>query len=86
MIIKIKIKSPKFKKHQKYEISFLRKVHVTRQTLEMLNDQYVYEPGTEKARNCELFKRNGIETFLISPQQFYFDANVRNVQKKNILN
>lgn len=51
------------------------KVHVTRQTLEMLDDQYLFEPGTEKARQCPLLQRNNIETFLISPQ-YFVDTNV----------
>lgn len=55
---------------------FHRKVHITRQTLELLEDQYFFEPGTEKAKNDPVLIKNGIETFLISPQYYANDSHV----------
>lgn len=52
------------------------KVHITRQTLELLEEQYFFEPGTEKAKNDPLLIKNGIETFLISPHYYSSDSNV----------
>lgn len=53
-----------------------RKVHVTQQTLDLLDGEYFYEPGTKTAKNDPLLVNNDIETFLISPQ-YYGDVNVR---------
>lgn len=57
-------------------ISLYRKVHVTQQTLDLLEGEYFYEPGTKAAKNDPLLVNNDIETFLISPQ-YYGDVNVR---------
>lgn len=56
--------------------SSLRKVHITQQTLELLEDRYFFEPGTEMAKNDPILKRNNIETFLISPQYYGSDSHV----------
>lgn len=45
-----------------------RKVHVTAQTLELLEGEYIYEDGTEKAKEEPTLKKNNIQTFLICPQ------------------
>lgn len=45
-------------------------MHVTKQTLEMLDGKYMYGAGTEKARQDPFLQSNDIETFLISPQYF----------------
>lgn len=52
-----------------------RKVHVTRQTLDLLDGEYFYEPGTKSAKEDPLLVNNEIETYLISPQ-YYGDAQV----------
>lgn len=52
-----------------------RKVHITKQTLDLLDNQYIYENGTLAARNDLLFQRNGIVTYLISPQ-YLTESNV----------
>lgn len=54
-----------------------RKVHVTKQTLDLLDDQYIYEDGTLAARDDSLLQRNGIVTYLISPQ-YLAESNVNN--------
>lgn len=53
-------------------------MHITQQTLELLEDQYFFEPGTEAAKRDPILIKNNIETFLISPQ-YYFggDSQVR---------
>lgn len=48
-------------------------MHITQQTLELLEDQYFFEPGTEMAKKDPVLIKNNIETFLISPQ-FYFGS------------
>lgn len=53
-----------------------RKIHVTKQTLDLLDDQYIYEAGTDKARDDPFLIKNNIETFLISPQ-YFSNPNVR---------
>lgn len=40
---------------------------MTEQTLELLNNEYLYESGTENAKNDAFLVRNNIKTFLISP-------------------
>lgn len=52
------------------------KVHVTKQTLDLLDDKYMYECGTEKAKCDPFLRKNEIQTFLISPQ-YSTGANVR---------
>lgn len=56
---------------------YSRKVHITRQTLELLEDQYFFEPGTEMAKNDPVLSKNDIETYLISPQYYGYDSYVR---------
>lgn len=46
----------------------LSKVHVTSQTLELLNGEYEYESGSEAAKHDAFLLKNNIETFLISPK------------------
>lgn len=52
------------------------KVHITQQTLELLEDRYFFEPGTEMAKNDPILKKNNIETYLISPQYYGGDSHV----------
>jgi len=47
-----------------------RKVHVTAQTLELLEGQYLYDEGTHKAKVDPVLQLNKIQTFLIGPQYF----------------
>lgn len=56
--------------------AFFRKVHITKQTLDMLNGQYPYDKGTEKARNDPLLLANGIQTYLITPNMVEISNNV----------
>lgn len=51
------------------------KVHITQQTLDLLEDQYFFEPGTEMAKKDSLLINNKINTFLISPQYYGGDFN-----------
>lgn len=48
-----------------------RKVHVTQQTLDLLEDEYFFDMGTEEARKDLIFRENNIRTYLISPQSRY---------------
>lgn len=51
-------------------------MHITRQTLELLDDNnYLFEMGTDKAKEDPFLQKNKIETFLISPQ-YYADSSV----------
>jgi hypothetical protein len=43
-----------------------RKIHVTGQTLELLNGEYKFEGGTEIAKNEAFLLKNNITTYLIS--------------------
>lgn len=54
---------------------FPRKVHVTMQTLELLDGEYIYEDGTDKAKSDPVLVKHNIQTFLIVPQ-FCDDSNV----------
>lgn len=49
---------------------------MTRQTLDLLDDEFFYEPGTKSAKNDPLLANNDIETFLISPQ-YYGNSQVK---------
>jgi hypothetical protein len=50
------------------QISNLRsKVHVSGQTLELLNGEYQHENGTEAARNDAFLIKNNINTYLVTP-------------------
>lgn len=42
------------------------KVHITKQTLDLLNNQFTIEPGTEKAKTDPVLVKNNITTYLIS--------------------
>lgn len=53
---------------QLYLMCFRRKVHVTGQTLELLNGEYEFEKGTLSARNDPFLIKNDIKTFLIAPK------------------
>lgn len=61
-----------------YIFSLNRKVHVTRQTLELLDGEYFYELGTESAKKDPLLVNNDIETFLISPH-YYGELQVKGI-------
>ncbi|XP_055628453.1 adenylyl cyclase X E [Toxorhynchites rutilus septentrionalis] len=50
------------------------KVHVTMQTLELLDNEYIYEDGTEKAKTDPTLIKHNIQTYLIVPQ-FYENNN-----------
>ncbi|XP_021695355.1 adenylate cyclase type 2 isoform X2 [Aedes aegypti] len=50
------------------------KVHVTMQTLELLDGEYIYEDGTDKAKSDPVLVKHNIQTFLIVPQ-FCDDSN-----------
>lgn len=52
-----------------------RKVHVTMQTLELLDGEYIYEDGTDKAKADPVLIKHNIQTYLIVPQ-FSDDSNV----------
>ncbi|XP_055593948.1 adenylyl cyclase X E [Uranotaenia lowii] len=56
------------------------KVHVTTQTLELLDGEHIYEEGTEKAKNDPVLLKHNIQTFLIVPQ-FYDDSNYYPIQE-----
>lgn len=43
------------------------RVHVSEQTLKLLDGEFLYEEGTEKARNDEVLRKYQIRTFLIKP-------------------
>jgi hypothetical protein len=51
-------------------------VHVTAQTLELLEGQYLYDEGTDKAKMDPVLQLNDIHTFLIGPQ-YFVDNTVR---------
>lgn len=44
---------------------------MTQQTLDLLDDEYLFEMGTEEARKDLIFRDNNIRTYLISPQSRY---------------
>lgn len=44
---------------------------MTQQTLDLLEDEYFFEMGTEEARKDLIFRENNIRTYLISPQSRY---------------
>lgn len=60
---------------------YYSKVHVSKQTLDMLGDNYIFELGTDAAKNDTLLQKNNIETYLISPQ-YLSEANVSFFLKK----
>ncbi|XP_058457172.1 adenylyl cyclase X E isoform X2 [Malaya genurostris] len=55
------------------------KVHVTMQTLELLDGEYIYEEGTEKAKTDPVLIKHNIQTFFIVPQ-FYDDSSYQILQ------
>lgn len=46
------------------------------QTLELLDGEYIYEDGTEKARLDPVLVKHNIQTYLIVPQ-FFEENNVK---------
>lgn len=54
------------------------KVHITGQTLELLDGEYIYEEGTQAAKDDPILRKNNIQTFLIGPH-YYSDNIVRKV-------
>lgn len=46
------------------------KVHITGQTLELLDGEYIHEEGTEAAKNDPILKKYNIQTYLIGPQYY----------------
>jgi adenylate cyclase len=46
------------------------------QTLELLDGEYIYEEGTDAAKNDPILQSYNIHTFLIVPQ-FYEDPHVK---------
>lgn len=46
------------------------KVHVTGQTLELLDDEYMFEEGTDLAKADPILKKHNIRTYLIGPQYY----------------
>lgn len=48
------------------------KVHVTGQTLALLEGEYMYEDGTEAAKLDPTLKQHNITTYLIGPH-YYLD-------------
>lgn len=51
------------------------KVHITGQALELLDGEYSYEEGTQKAKLDQLLIKNNIQTYLISPKGLANDVN-----------
>lgn len=49
---------------------------MTKQTLDLLDNEYLFEPGTQQAKTDPFLVSNKIETFLISPQ-YYTGAQVK---------
>ncbi|XP_055841976.1 adenylyl cyclase X E [Episyrphus balteatus] len=47
------------------------RVHVSQQTLELLDGEYMYEEGTQMAKEDEVLNKYQIRTYLIKPQRFY---------------
>lgn len=56
-------------------------MHITQQTLDLLEDKYLFEPGTEMAQNDSLLIKNNIKTYLIPPQ--YYGASYNQYQSYN---
>lgn len=48
------------------------KVHISQQTLALLNDEYDYSEGTQKAKDDEVLKKHGIKSYLITPTRVSF--------------
>ncbi|XP_050073526.1 adenylyl cyclase X E [Anopheles maculipalpis] len=57
------------------------KVHVTMQTLELLDGEYIFEEGTQQAKEDPILVKHNIQTFLIVPQPGYDDSSFFNVQE-----
>uniref|UniRef100_A0A182SF05 adenylate cyclase n=1 Tax=Anopheles maculatus TaxID=74869 RepID=A0A182SF05_9DIPT len=54
------------------------KVHVTMQTLELLDGEYIFEEGTQQAKEDPILVKHNIQTFLIVPQPGYDDSSILN--------
>lgn len=52
------------------------KVHVTKQTLDLLEGEYMYEDGTKEAKNDPILKQHNIQTYLIGAH-YYIDNIVK---------
>lgn len=48
------------------------KVHISQQTLDLLNDEYDYSEGTQKAKDDEVLNKHGIKSYLITPSRVSF--------------
>uniref|UniRef100_A0A182JM26 adenylate cyclase n=1 Tax=Anopheles atroparvus TaxID=41427 RepID=A0A182JM26_ANOAO len=57
------------------------KVHVTMQTLELLDGEYIFEEGTPQAKEDSVLVKHNIQTFLIVPQPGYDDGSFFTVQE-----
>ncbi|KFB36670.1 AGAP007631-PA-like protein [Anopheles sinensis] len=57
------------------------KVHVTMQTLELLDGEYIFEEGTPQAKEDPVLVKHNIQTFLIVPQPGYDDGSFFTVQE-----
>uniref|UniRef100_A0A1S4GVP2 adenylate cyclase n=1 Tax=Anopheles gambiae TaxID=7165 RepID=A0A1S4GVP2_ANOGA len=57
------------------------KVHVTMQTLELLDGEYIFEEGTPQAKEDPILVKHNIQTFLIVPQPGYDDGSFFTVQE-----
>ncbi|EAT43379.1 AAEL005177-PA [Aedes aegypti] len=58
------------------------KVHVTMQTLELLDGEYIYEDGTDKAKSDPVLVKHNIQTFLIVPHRLSVGVKRKTIQIK----
>ncbi|XP_037931308.1 adenylyl cyclase X E isoform X2 [Teleopsis dalmanni] len=63
------------------------RVHVSEQTLKLLDGEYLFEEGTPEARNDEVLRKYRIHTFLIKPPKVtFYDRSIgvkRQIEKKS---
>ncbi|XP_035790946.1 adenylyl cyclase X E-like [Anopheles albimanus] len=57
------------------------KVHVTMQTLELLDGEYIFEEGTAQAKEDPILLKHNIQSFLIVPQPGYDDGSFFSIQE-----
>ncbi|XP_052873857.1 adenylyl cyclase X E [Anopheles cruzii] len=57
------------------------KVHVTMQTLEQLDGEYIFEEGTPQAKDDPILSKHNIQTFLIVPQPGYDEGSFFAIQE-----
>lgn len=50
-------------------------IHITGQALELLDGEYCFEEGTQKAKLDPLLIKNNIQTYLISPKCLAYEVN-----------